>query len=105
MPSSEMLRRIDPVRNDVSEELNASIIRLARIDELGTLAVTSNVPSSPILVTLMVEAIRFSETYRFIQETHEVTPQKTAFFIIVIVVTFTRHYIQDVSTLSFCLLP
>jgi hypothetical protein len=38
-----MLRRVALVRSDVSEELNASIIRVTRIDELGTtLAVTSN---------------------------------------------------------------
>jgi hypothetical protein len=76
-----MLRRADLVRNDVSEELRASFIRVTRIGELGTtLAVTSNrrtlvflrsvrrllftvnVPSSPILVTLMKEALSFSET-------------------------------------------
>jgi hypothetical protein len=38
-----MLGRVILVRTDVSEELNASIIRVARIGELGTtLAVTSN---------------------------------------------------------------
>jgi hypothetical protein len=37
-----MLRRVAPVRSDVSEELCASSIRVTRIDELGTLAVTSN---------------------------------------------------------------
>jgi hypothetical protein len=43
MPSSGMLRRVALVRTDVSEVLNASIIRVTRIDELGTtLAVTSN---------------------------------------------------------------
>jgi hypothetical protein len=43
MPSSGMLRRVVPVRTDVSEELSASIIRVTRIGELGTtLAVTSN---------------------------------------------------------------
>jgi demethoxyubiquinone hydroxylase (CLK1/Coq7/Cat5 family) len=43
MASSEMLRRVALVRTDVSEELNASIIRVTRIGELGaTLAVTSN---------------------------------------------------------------
>jgi hypothetical protein len=80
-----MLRRVALVRNDVSEELNASFIRVTRIGELGTtLAVTSNrrklrrntnirivrrllvtasiVPSSPILVILMKEALRSSET-------------------------------------------
>jgi hypothetical protein len=43
MASSGMLRRMDLVRTDVSEELNASFIRVTRIGELGTmLAVTSN---------------------------------------------------------------
>jgi hypothetical protein len=73
MPSSWMLRHVALVRADVSEELIASIIRMVRISELGTtLAVTSSwlpllvtanvVRSSPILVNLMMEAIRFSET-------------------------------------------
>jgi hypothetical protein len=43
MPSSGMLRRVALVGTDVSEELNASIIRVTRINELGTiLAVTRN---------------------------------------------------------------
>jgi hypothetical protein len=38
-----MLRRVALVRTDVSDERNASIIRVTRIGELGsTLAVTSN---------------------------------------------------------------
>jgi hypothetical protein len=38
-----MLRRVALVRNDVSEELSASFIRVTIIGELGiTLAVTSN---------------------------------------------------------------
>jgi hypothetical protein len=77
-----MLRRVALVKTDVSEEINASFIRVTRIGELGTtLAVTSNrrtlvflrslrrllvtasvVPSSLILVTLMKEALRSSET-------------------------------------------
>jgi hypothetical protein len=63
-----MLRSVDLVRIDVSEELSASFIRLTRFGELGiTLAVrllvTPNVvPSSTILVTLMKEAVRSSET-------------------------------------------
>jgi hypothetical protein len=74
MASSGMLRRVALVRTDVSEELSASFIRVTRIGELGTLAVTSNqcgtlrrllvtatVPSSPILVTLMMEALSSSE--------------------------------------------
>jgi hypothetical protein len=74
MPSSGMLRRMALVRNDVSEEFSASIIRVTGIGELETLDVTSNrltlrrllvmanVPSSPILVTLMMEALSSSET-------------------------------------------
>jgi hypothetical protein len=51
------------VRTDVSEELSASFIRVTRIDELGTMLVTAGiVPSSPILVTLMNEALSYSET-------------------------------------------
>jgi hypothetical protein len=60
------ISRVAIVRTDVSEEHIASDIRIS-ISELGTtLLVTSNVtinvPISPILVTLMMEAIRFSET-------------------------------------------
>jgi hypothetical protein len=36
MPSSVMLRRVVLVRTDVSEELMASFIRVAKICELGT---------------------------------------------------------------------
>jgi hypothetical protein len=67
-----MLRLVALLRTDVSEELSVSIIRVTGIDELGTLAVTSNrrtvaslvnvVPSSPILFTLMMEALSSSET-------------------------------------------
>jgi hypothetical protein len=77
MASSGTLRRVALVRTDVSEELRTSIIRVTIIGELGTLAVTSNrrtlrsvrrllvtanVPSSTILVTLMMEALSSSET-------------------------------------------
>jgi hypothetical protein len=65
MVASGILHRVALVRTDISEELSASFIRVTRIGELGTtLAVTSNrrrllvtsnvVPSSPILVTLMM---------------------------------------------------
>jgi hypothetical protein len=58
------------VRTDVSEELSTSIMRVRRIGELGTalavtsnrLLVTANVSRSPILLTLMMDAISSSET-------------------------------------------
>jgi hypothetical protein len=77
MASSGMLRHVALVSTDDSDELCSSIIRVTRIGELGiTLAVTSNrrklrrniivtakvVPSSLILATLMMEALRSSET-------------------------------------------
>jgi hypothetical protein len=36
MASSEMLRRVVLLRTEIWEELNASIIRVTRIGELGT---------------------------------------------------------------------
>jgi hypothetical protein len=63
MSSSGMLRRVVLVKTDVSEELSAFIIRVARIDEIGTLLVTANVvPNLQILFTLMMEALSSSET-------------------------------------------
>jgi hypothetical protein len=75
-----------PVRTDISEELIAYIIRVTRISELGTtLVVTSNkstllvtvnvLPSLPILVTLMAEAIYSSETPVIKRSTLRHTPK------------------------------
>jgi hypothetical protein len=91
-----MLSRVALVRTEVSEELGSSIIRVTRIGELGTLAVTSNrsvflrsvsglvvtanVPISPNLVAVtMMEGLSSYET-QFIQEQHSVISQKMAFF-------------------------
>jgi hypothetical protein len=82
MPSSGMLRRVALVRTDVSEELNASIIRVTRIGELGsTLAVrlllaTANVIlSSLIIITLIMEALRSSETSVLTRATRRNIPE------------------------------
>jgi hypothetical protein len=85
MVSSGMLRRVALVRTDVSEELSASFIRMTRIGELGTkfrplLVTASVVPSSPILVTLMTDALSSSETSVLTRATHGVTSQKTPLF-------------------------
>jgi hypothetical protein len=54
---------------NVSEDLSTSIIRVTRIGELGNLhsvcrllVMANVVPSSPILVTLMIEVLSSSET-------------------------------------------
>jgi hypothetical protein len=74
-----MLRRVAIMRTDVSEKPNTSIIRVTRIGELGTLAVTSNYvvfifsvrrfivivngdPSLSILIALIMEAQGSFET-------------------------------------------
>jgi hypothetical protein len=59
-----MEHRVALVRTDDSEEGSASFIRVTRIGELGTtLAAAKVVPSSTILVTLMMEALSSSETW------------------------------------------
>jgi hypothetical protein len=71
-----MLHCVALVRTEVSEGLSAAIIRVTRIGDLGMSAVTKSVflrsvhrllvmadiPSSKILVTLMMVALSFSET-------------------------------------------
>jgi hypothetical protein len=92
MPPSGMVLRVVLVRTDVSEARFDSIIRVTRIGELRTtLPVTSNrsirrllvtgnvVPSKPILVTLMMEAIRSSETSVLTRTTRRTIPEDGIF--------------------------
>jgi hypothetical protein len=104
MVSSGMFRHVALARTDVSEERSASFIRVTRIGELGTtLAVTSNrrtlqrntkflcsvsqllvtasvVPGSPILVTLMKEALNSSETSVLTSAIRHNIPEDTIVF-------------------------
>jgi hypothetical protein len=65
MASSGMLRRVVLVRTYVSEELSASFVRVTRLgisSQRASVPTASVVPSSPIFVTLMMEALSSYET-------------------------------------------
>jgi hypothetical protein len=69
IPSSGVLRHVALVRTDVSEELSG---------ELGTMLVAASiVPSLPILVTLMKEALSSSETSVLTRATRCNIPEDT----------------------------
>jgi hypothetical protein len=67
MPSSGVWRRVALVRTDVSEERIATIIMVKGMSELHHC--TNIFPSSLILVTLLMEVIRSSDTSLFARDT------------------------------------
>jgi hypothetical protein len=83
-----MLCHVALIRTDVSEEPKASIIRVTRIGELGTLAITSNrhMLRRNTKYTLMMEALGSSET-SVLTRAPDITSQKTPFFIVTTVKT------------------
>jgi hypothetical protein len=91
MVSSEMLRRVALVRTDVSDELSASFIGvfliflvLVFLRSVRRLLVSASVvPSSPILVTLMKEALISFETSVLTRTTLRNIPQDAILQIIV----------------------
>jgi hypothetical protein len=90
MPSSDKLRRVALVIIDVSEESPPSPILF--FHSMIHFPITANVvPSSPILVTIIMEEIHTPKR-RFLQEPHGVTPQKTAFFIVAAMKTSNLTY-------------
>jgi hypothetical protein len=93
-----MLRCVAVVRAYVSEERSAYIIRVTKISKLGTLAVTCDrrtlrrdiyfsvylrsmrlllvtVPSSPNVVTMMMEALQSSQTSVHTRATRLIIPE------------------------------
>jgi hypothetical protein len=84
MASSGMLRRVAFVRTEVSEERSTAIIMVTRIGELGTaLLVTASIlPSSPILVTLIMEALSSSETSVLTRATRRNTSEDASLVIL-----------------------
>jgi hypothetical protein len=88
MGSSGMLCHVAVVRIDASEELSTSFIRVVFLHSVCQLLVTTSVaPSSPILVTLMKEALSSSETLVLTRATWRNIPEDTILLNIKIVST------------------
>jgi hypothetical protein len=74
MPSSGMLRRVAHVRTDVLEDRSA-FIRVTRIGKRRLLVTANVVPSSLILVTLMMQVVLSSKTSVLTRATRRNIPE------------------------------
>jgi hypothetical protein len=72
MASSGLWRRVTLMRTDVSQE-HRFLVFLRSVRRL--LVTASVVPSSPVLVTLMKEALNYSETSVFTRATRRKIPE------------------------------
>jgi hypothetical protein len=78
MASSGILPSVALVRTDVSEDLSASIFRVTRFcisSQHASVASYGYVPSSPILVTLMMKALSSTETSVLTRATRRNIPE------------------------------
>jgi hypothetical protein len=106
MTSSGMFRCVALVRTDFSEERSASIIKYNQINtsirqiqshfvflrSVRWLLVAANVvPSSPILVTLMMEALNSSETSVLTRATRRNIPEDTILPVVTHLKSLFRH--------------
>jgi hypothetical protein len=89
-----MLCHVDLVRTAVSEERISSLLSVLRL-----LVTASVVPSSQIIVTLMMEAIHFSKTSA-LKKPHGVTSQKTIIFMVTAVKTSNLTNVSQFSELT-----
>jgi hypothetical protein len=75
-----MLRRVAPVRTNVSEEYIASIIRVTRISELGTMLAVTSSRSTLRRNTMSMSSLHIDDNYVIFEVFTEVTMKNVVFW-------------------------